>query len=299
MLHGLVSFYDEPPDNIARCLVGLHRARVDHVIALDGAYALYPNGNAASPSSQHAAWTLGARNLNMACTLHVPACVWQRNEAEKRTALFAHALAAAKPGDWFLVVDGDEFIMEVPDDLEDRLRETDLDVAEIQAIDAVALRLQRQDLPERFPVRKLFRAQPITVGPAHCMYRAGDGRLLWGMTRTQEPEPTLDLMDMVVEHHPDRRPIERLTSKMAYYRARDEGRIERGDCHWCGEPATQLVAVRWRMNAALGVPAAEWREACANHVDVAQRAGRTELAMLGIDPDTVQIENRMGRMPVT
>lgn len=298
MLHGLVSFYDEPPDNIARCLVGLHRARVDRVVALDGAYALYPNGAATSPSSQHAAWIMGARELGIACTLHVPARVWERNEAQKRTALFAYALAGAQPGDWFVVVDGDEFITRVPDDLEDRLRATQLDVAEIQAVDAVALRLQRQDLPERFPVRKLFRAQPITVGPAHCMYRAGDGRLLWGMTREQQPEPTLGLTDMVVEHHPDARPIERLTSKMAYYRARDEARIERGDCHWCGEPATQLVAVRWRMNAALGVPAAEWREACANHVKVAERVSNAELTLLGIDPHTVQVENRMGRLPV-
>lgn len=297
MLHGLVSFYDEPLDNIARCLVGLHRARVGHVVALDGAYALYPDGAAASASNQHAAWITGARKLNMACTLCVPATVWKDNEAQKRTALFAHALAAATPGDWFIVIDGDEFITEVPTDLEDRLAATELDVAEVQAIDAVAVRLERQDMPPRFPVRKLFRAQPITVGPAHCMYRTADGRLLWGMTRDRQPEPTLDLIDMVLEHHPDRRPIGRLTSKMAYYRARDDARIERGGCHWCAEPATELVPVAWRMNTALGAPAAEWREACVNHVKVARRIGDAELVLLGIDPASVQVENRMGTLP--
>lgn len=298
MLHGLVSFYDEPIENIARCLVGLQLAGVSHVTVLDGAYQLFPHGTASSPSNQHAAWIVGARDLGIGCTLHVPATVWSGNEAQKRTALFAHAYAAAAPGDWFLVVDGDEFITEVPSDLDERLRTAQLDVGEIQALDVVAQRLQRRDMPERFPVRKLFRAQPITVGPAHCMYRAADGRLLWGETSDQHAEPTFEALDMVVEHHPDRRPLERLSAKLAYYRARDEALIERGGCHWCGEPAITLVGINWRMNAALNCPVGEWREACANHVVVAERISRTEFELLGIDPDSVQLENRMGRVPI-
>lgn len=299
MLHGLVSFYDEPIENIARCLVGLQLAGVKHVTAVDGAYRLFPTGKPSSPSNQHAALILGARELGMSCTLHVPVALWDGNETEKRTALFAHALAAAKPGDWFIVIDGDEFITKVPDDLDERLRTAALDVGEIQALDVVAARLQRRDMPERFPVRKLFRAQPITVGPAHCMYRAADGRLLWGETNDQKAEPTFELLDMVVEHHPDRRPLERLTAKLAYYRARDEALIERGNCHWCGEPAVKLVGINWRMNTALACPVGEWREACANHVAVAERISRTEFALLGINPDSVQVENRMGRAPAT
>lgn len=297
MLHGLVSFYDEPIENITRCLVGLQLAGVGHVTALDGAYRLFPNGRASSPSNQHAAWIMGARELDMGCTLHVPAAVWDGNEAQKRTALFAHALAAVRPGDWFVVIDGDEFITAVPDDLDDRLRATELDVGEIQALDVVAQRIQRRDMPERFSVRKLFRAQPITVGPAHCMYRAADGRLLWGETGAQQSEPTFEVLDMLVEHHPDRRPMDRLSAKLAYYRARDEALIERGDCHWCGEPAVTLVGINWRMNATLNCPVGEWREACINHVAVAERISRTEFELLGIDPDSVQVENRMGRAP--
>lgn len=297
MLHGLVSFYDEPIENIAHCLVGLRRARIGHVVALDGAYRLFPNGAAASPANQHAAWVTGARELGMSCTLHVPATVWEGNECEKRTALFAHALAASKPGDWFVVVDGDEFITDVPDDLEARLQATDLDVGEIQALDVIARRIGRLDMPERFPVRKFFRAQSITVGPAHCTYRAADGRLLWGETRTQKSEPTFEIADMTVEHHADRRPFDRLTAKLAYYRARDDARIERDGCHWCGEPAVKLVSVNWRMHAALKCPVGEWQEACVNHAAIAERISRTQFQMLGIDPDSVKVENRLGRPP--
>lgn len=297
MLHGLVSFYDEPIENIARCLVGLQRAGVGHVIALDGAYRLFPNGTPASPGNQHAAWITGTRELGMSCTLHVPANVWSGNECEKRTALFAYALAASKPGDWFLVIDGDEFITEVPDDLNACLQATDLDVGEFEAFDVIAHRIARPDMPVRFPVRKLFRAQPITVGPAHCTYRAADGRLLWGATRTQNSEPTFEVAGMVVEHHADRRPIERLSAKLAYYRARDDARIERGECHWCGEPAVKLVSINWRMHATMKAPFGEWREACGNHAAVAERISRTQFQLLGIDPDSVQVENRMGRPP--
>jgi hypothetical protein len=44
----LTAFYDEPPAMIASMLNGLARLRVDHVVALDGAYRLYPDGKPAS-----------------------------------------------------------------------------------------------------------------------------------------------------------------------------------------------------------------------------------------------------------
>lgn len=293
---GLVSWFDEPVENIARCLLGLQLAGAGHVVALDGRYSLYPGVQISSDSMQHAGFVQGCKQLGMGCTMSVPREPWAGNEAEKRTALFAHGLAVADPGDWFLVVDADEFITEAPADLPDRLAMTDREVVEIQALDVVAARFNRRDWPSRFPVRKLFRAQPITVGPAHSTYRAGDGRLLWGQAREGEREAdTLELLDVLVEHHPHRRPNERQAAKLAYYSARDANRIERGGCHWCAEPATDLVALNWRMHAGLGCPVAEWREACRNHLPVADRIARVQLEAMGIDPATVRAENRMGR----
>lgn len=295
-IHGLISFYDEPVDSIARCLTGLARAGVDHVIALDGAYALYPGGKPASATAQHAAFAIGCRQLGMAHTLHVPNEVWAGNEVQKRTALFSLAWSLAEPGDWFLVMDADQIVTDVPDDLRDRLAATPLDVAETQFVDMVAKRVDRPDWPAEFTVRNLFRAQPIHLEISHLTYVTDDGRYLWG-DASKTLEPTLELTSLVIEHHPDRRPAERQMDKLQYYATRDELGVERGICEWCDERAATLVPVGWHFNDQLGVPVAAWKEACPEHAAEADALGRFELEQLGIDPDTVKAENRNGQPP--
>ena len=296
-LHGLVSFYDEPVDSIARCLTGLARAGVDHVIALDGAYALYPGGKPASATAQHAAFAIGCRHLGMAHTLHVPNETWAGNEVQKRTALFSLAWSLAEPGDWFLVMDVDQIVTDVPDDLRDQLAATPLDVAETQFVDMVAKRVNRPDWPAEFTVRNLFRAQPIHLETSHLTYVTDDGRYLWG-DASKSLEPSLDLTSLVIEHHPDRRPDARQLDKLQYYATRDELGVERGVCEWCDERAATLVPVGWRFNDQLGVPVAGWKEACPEHAKEADAIGRFELEQLGIDPDTVKAENRNGQPPM-
>ena len=46
-LHGLLSFYDEPETSLLACIDGLANAGVDHLLAVDGAYQLYPDAKAA------------------------------------------------------------------------------------------------------------------------------------------------------------------------------------------------------------------------------------------------------------
>ena len=190
------------------------------LVAVDGAYALYPDGRPASPSNQHAAVVLACQHLGLGLTLHVPRVVWAGNEVEKRTFHFKLALAVAEPGDWFWIMDADEVIARAPADLRERLERTEHDCADIQALDTVVLRANIPNHPPYFNVRHLFRAQPISVSTNHITYMTGDGRLLWGYDGGDQPlEDALDLTDdVLIEHRPDRRSQERQLGKLQYYR---------------------------------------------------------------------------------
>jgi hypothetical protein len=295
-LHGLLSFYDEPIPDLAACIKGLADAGVDHVVAVDGAYALYPDGKPASDPNQHAAIHLACRQLGLGCTLHVPQQVWEGNEVAKRTFLFQLAWTVAEDGDWFWVMDADQVITRSPEDLKDRLAATQHEVAEVEFFDVVAARANQKDWPSRFTVRNLFRAQSIRLVTNHITYVADDGRILWGYDGQGTLEPHLDLTEVVeVEHRPDRRPMERQQAKMVYYAQRDQSLVERGDCSLCGAPSVQLVPTRWRWSD-IG-PVAEWAEACAPCARQIQAVNRVELAAMGVDPDSVVAENRNGRLP--
>lgn len=297
-LIALLSFYDEPVTDLVSCITTAAEAGVSEIVAVDGAYALYPSGAPASPANQHAAIVLACRNLNLGLTLHVPRETWAGGEVEKRSLHFKLAHAMSMPGDWFWIMDADEIVRKAPGDLKVRLERSKHDCADIEVLDTVALRANLKNLPPRFTARRLFRAQPITVRTNHVTYVAGDGRLLWGYEDSETPvAPGLDLAsEVLIEHRPDRRPQERLLAKYQYYAQRDAARIERGNCALCGESASELVPTRWRMTE-IG-PAADWMEACEPCAEKADLVNRVTLQGLGIDPDSVTVENRMGRPPV-
>jgi hypothetical protein len=302
-LVGLLSFYDEPVPTLLTCIASLAEHGVDELVAVDGAYALYPGGRARSHPDQHAAIVLACREVGMSCTLHTPRTVWRGNEVEKRTFMFDLAWATARDGDWFWVMDADQVVLETPEDFKERLANTDMLVGAVTFKDTVAERINQRDMPTRFSVRDLFRAQKITVETNHCTYVAGDGKLLWGgngdvvQERLGHPlEPCLDLMDdVLVEHRPDHRPDDRLRGKLAYYRARDEQKVERGECSQCGQRADRLVPIRWRMTE-IG-PVGDWTEACDGCAPLLDRVARAELVRIGVDPDSVTPENRNGHPP--
>lgn len=295
-LIGLLAWFDEPVDDLLRCIDALARATVDRVVAMDGRYALYPADHDVSSPNEYAAILMACRELRVACTIHQPSGPFKGGEVQKRTALFALGLSVAESGDWFWVQDADQVVAEWPGDLKDRLSATQHDVAEVNMLDTVALRANQKDWPPYFAMRALFRAQPITVGPAHCMYNAPDGTLLWGYDGDHRMADALDLTDVVlVEHHPDRRPHDRQHAKLMYYAERDAAMIERGSCELCGEPATSLEPVRWRMTE-IG-PVASRMECCAMHAESVRVVNALELRKLGIDPGSVVMENRNGKAP--
>lgn len=295
-LIGLLAWFDEPPEILARCLVGLACGGVDHVVALDGRYALFPTDRDVSSPNEYAAILLGCRELGIACTISQPSGPWMGGEVEKRTALFAAGLAVSRPGDWFWVQDADQWTTECPDDLKDRLAATDLDAAEVMMLDKVAEAAAVANWPARFSLRSLFRAQPIVVRTNHVNYMTADGRHLWGRDGEGRVCNALDLTDCVtVEHHPQARQHDRLVAKLGYYHARDTAGVERGSCELCGQPAASLEPTRWRMTG-IG-PVADWMECCEAHKASVAAVNDIELRKLGIDPPSVSVTSRNGRAP--
>lgn len=281
-LIGLLSWFDEPTVALTRCLAGLSLAGVDHVVAVDGRYALFDAPAAQSAPQEYAAVVLACRELGMTCTIHQPAGPWA-DECAKRTFLFGLGWAAAAPGDWFWVQDADQWVLGAPPDLRDRLAATNLDVAEV---------LVRED-SRAFAMRSLFRAQPLRVEGNHFTYVTADGRRLWGRT---DLEAALDLTGCVtVAHCPQARDASRAAARDAYYERRNAAGVELGACELCDERATSLQRVGWRVTDAGLI--ARLAECCDAHADTARACGDAELAELGVDPASVQCTPWNGQAP--
>lgn len=106
---GLLNFWDESPTWLAATVASLARV-CDHVVALDGRYALFGDERLASPQEQADAIAHAAYGAGVGLTLVQPRRVYL-DEMEKRTALFQYGLVEAEPGtDWFLVLDADEVL---------------------------------------------------------------------------------------------------------------------------------------------------------------------------------------------
>lgn len=218
-LVGIISWYDEKPKDLVTAVTSIIRAGVDHIVAVDGAYALYPNGTPNSPPDQHEAIMAACRGLNVGCTLHVPSDVFFGNEIEKRTLCFQLAEQITTPDDWYWVMDADQTVTSAIG-LRGMLEATDLDVATVKFHD------HGTDPISGFPVRDLFRAvRGLHLFQSHCTYKTGDGRFLWSNISTgREPaqEPALDLFPHVaIEHHPNSRTKERNQAKVTYYERRN------------------------------------------------------------------------------
>lgn len=110
---GLISWWDESPTWLAASITSMGRF-CDHVIALDGRYALYPDRRMQSGSAEHYAVIDAARAAGVGLTLHTAPRTFD-DEMQKRTHLFRLGLLEAEPmRDWFFVLDGDEVVVESP-----------------------------------------------------------------------------------------------------------------------------------------------------------------------------------------
>lgn len=281
---GLICFYDESVTDLTSCVVALHSAGVDHVIAVDGAYSLYPDGKPASDSRQHGAIMLACRQLGIGCTLHVPQGLWEGNEMEKRSLMFALGYVHSEEGDWYMVMDADQIISECPVDLRERLEATDLDAAEVTFTEQGT----------NYERRILFRAIPIFVTGNHFTYMTLGDRCLWAGQLTDQVE-ALDLRDLVVQHRPHLRRENRQTAKNSYYEIRDDLGVELTQCERCDERARVRLPTDWKLVG--GKAVGNWVEVCKKCAKRIEYENDFKLRSFGADPEKVLIRYAHGKEP--
>jgi hypothetical protein len=294
---GLLSFYDEPAPAIAACLTTLReRLGMEHLVALDGAYAQFRGGRPASPPERQASVALACRELGMTCDVVVPERLWA-GEVEKRTALFGLGYLRAEPGDWFVVQDADVVVLEAPTDLRERLAATDRPAANVRVRDAAAPD-DHPAWPKHYDtLRPLFRAQRIRLETNHFTYLGERGEVLWAGGDDDLEVPGLDLAeDVLFEHRPNVRDRDRQAAKHEYYVDRDESGIELGRCR-CGARATHKLAARWRRTRDGAVVAERLVEACDRCSRRIERQSARELRAIDVDPRGMTISQRHGRPP--
>lgn len=211
----LLCWYDEPVSWLAETVASAARL-ADHIVAVDGAYALFP-GSTRRPTSdptQADTITRTARGVGIGVTVHTPTDVWWGGEVEKRDTMLQIAQTVADPGDWYLVIDGDEVVANCPADTRHLLDVAEADVAEL------IIRSRREHTEWHSPLRRLYRAQPgLRVEYAHYIVTAPDGR-------TVSNEPAVPLHNLVIDHRDLERSAQRRQQKKQYYAARDELGVE-------------------------------------------------------------------------
>ena len=214
---GLLSWYEEPAPWLAECVASAARL-CDHLVAVDGPYALYPGAVRKPASGTEQAETIAhtAAGAGMGCTVHTPRQPWWGNEVEKRDFMFRlGSLVADGPEDWFLRIDADEVLTGVPADTRALLAATSRDVAEVTMWE----RGDGQD--SQFPIRVLFRALPgIGVQQAHYVVTAPgpEGtRVLCGNDTVHRAEEAEALWDVRMEHRTQYRSAMRKAQKDVYY----------------------------------------------------------------------------------
>jgi hypothetical protein len=239
-LFAILSWFEEPPSWLAATVASLH-GLCDHVVAVDGAYELFPGSGRKPVSGPEQAETIlaTATALGMGCTIVRPQRAWAGNEVGKRDAAFKVANALAEPGrDWLLIMDADEVATSTAHDItRAELEQTDLDVATAVSwtrhIEQPLPGEQGVTYPAQIegyqPFRKFFRADPtLRVTGAHYIYLVGHGRktrALWGHSRFHTLAEAAETQ-LRVEHRTEYRGQGRRRLQTTYYEVRDKLAVE-------------------------------------------------------------------------
>lgn len=230
----LMSFYDDPPDMIERAIESVAEL-VEVIVAVDGAYGVFPSGEARSPAEQVDAIQETAAACDLDLLLYQPNDVWHGGEVEKRDFMFR--LADTMRADWYTILDTD-FIFEYPYRLGVQSVFEDLRVAQkrgfevgkVTLIDHVSTpganskRRVENELPLFYRVAGLA---PIHIGPTHYhTWREGSEEHLWGCLNTPQVAH-FDMTDTVhVRHEWWHRDEARQARKWGYYLVRDGQKLE-------------------------------------------------------------------------
>lgn len=236
---GLLAFFDESPLWLGATITSI-APHINHLVAVDGRYALYPHDAYLSRQDQAEAIVEICQAAKIGLTLHRPSQAWMGNEVEKRSHMFRLGELEAEPNhDWYFVIDADEVVDRCPYNLCVELADTEYDVAEVRIWERGdpyrnPARLEHEQqvaLPQdsSFPTPALFRAIPgLHVEGMHARYVLPDGRRLWDAKDPQAAEPTLMLSELILDHRTNYRPKQRHEDGQAYYKLRERNEIEVG-----------------------------------------------------------------------
>lgn len=287
----LLSWFDEDPAWLTEMVESLALADVDHLVALDGAYSLFPGAAASSHPDQQEAIAAAARKIGIHFTIKSGYRIWE-TEMEKRTTLFALAERVTSPDDWYLVLDADCVVKSAPTNLKRRLAGF--------TTDAVRVTMDEPFPPtgkvKSFPLRSLFRAiRGLHVERNHYTYVTPDGRQLWGRVtsdgrelRRGDASVRAGEVDLRVEHRTHLREVARAARARSYYAERDRLGVEVGDCDRCGQPGTREVPAQWEETAG-GAKAARWLSVCDRCLSVVRAENDRELRAFGLPSDLAQV----------
>lgn len=215
----LLSWYEEPASWLAETVASLG-SFCDHVVAVDGPYADFPGAMSKPASGTEQAETIlhTAAGVGLGCTIYSPRQMWWGNEVQKRAFTMQLGQTFTTEDDWFLVIDADEVITDVPVDARQILENTDKLVGEVTL-------WERDDLDGHYPFRRLFRAlRGITYVNTHYTITApgvdgGKTRVLNGneAMNLRQFEKAEDLWDVKIEHRCKFRSEIRAALKSQYY----------------------------------------------------------------------------------
>jgi hypothetical protein len=218
-----VAWFDEHPDLLRGMVASLKTAGVETLVAVDGAWSLFPCKDFRSPESQHVALWEACAAAGIRLVDDIPPRVYA-SEVEKRQRLFSMGESYAAHGDWLLWLDADESVrgwMDPSKPLSEYLRGTDRDVGEITFID----RPTGDGSVRYWQIPRFYRAGKFDrMGPNHFTLISKDGNALWANGQYR-PMADRVVLPMLIEHH--HRPAERQERSNRFYERRSTEAPER------------------------------------------------------------------------
>jgi hypothetical protein len=225
-LIALLSFFAEDEEYIVGDLRDLHKLGVTSVVAVDGAYAMYPDGPVRSGERLIEKLRSTAESLDMSLLLYQPNTVWMGNEVEKRQVMIDLAWTIADKGDWFVVWDCDYKLVDVPEGPEGSwlpiagLPSTKQDFAYVSFTES------SQDNAWH-PMQMFIKAQPVMMDGNHHTYKLADGRRSQILRRPVENmAEARDMSQVKIRHRVYERDDKRRAGQTAYYVERDRLGLE-------------------------------------------------------------------------
>ncbi len=236
---GLLSWYDESPGWLGTAVAGFARV-CDTIVALDGAYALYPGARACSHPNQAETIMQAAEASGAGCIIHRPNEVWRDNELGKRNQLLRLAGSLdLTTDDWLIVFDADCHILRIsPDNIRAKLAATDLPIATYTYLDGKdflsdpkirdQVRDHEIDTEWTGRTRDVFRWDPtLRVGLQHWLYSAErDGERVWIRGPESQDEACQLDRDLVIYHRTADRAKVRRDAQAYYYKLREQHGVE-------------------------------------------------------------------------